>query len=152
MNSARNLDDEILLLLEQDGRLTNREVARRLNISETVVRQRLNRTFASGRARRGVIVDFSVLDVSVVACIRLVVAAPRVDAVLETLAAEPDIGLVMSTTGEFNVYAIAAVRDHKALEKFLDSSIRQLEGVLSSQCSIIGEAIKYDTRLLPFRS
>jgi Lrp/AsnC family transcriptional regulator for asnA, asnC and gidA len=149
--NADDLDATLLALLEADGRLTNSEIARRLNLSESYVRQRLKRIFESGRVRRGLVVDFAVLGITTVACLRLRFTASAVDDAVTRLAQEPSIGLVMTVAGAFNVYAMAAARGTADLGRFLDERVRSLDGFLSADVSLIDDAVKYDARHAPLR-
>jgi Lrp/AsnC family transcriptional regulator for asnA, asnC and gidA len=144
-----SLDRKILGLLEADGRLTNSEIARRLHVSEALVRQRLRRLFNSATARLGIVVDFSIVDVRTIATIKVAIAAAHLDAAIKKLAVEPSIGLLLSTTGPLNVYIIITTRDQFELANVVDKKIRTLEGLQEFEISIISEAFKYDPRHFP---
>lgn len=145
------LDASLLALLEADSRLTNTEIARRLGLSESNVRQRLKRLFESGRVRRGVLVDFAVLGIGVVASVRLRFEASALDVAISRLAQEPAMGLVMAVTGAYNIFAFVVARDPADLNRFLDDQVRPLDGFLGADISIVSEAVKYDPRHAPLR-
>lgn len=142
---------EMLALLESDCRLSNSEIARRLGVSESYVRQTLKRVFDSGDVRRGIVVDFNVLGIKVVACLRIRVEAGHVDAAIDYLSTLESMGLVMNVTGAFDVFAMVTLRSTGELAHFLEEQVRSLQGFLSVDVSIVTDAVKYDARQIPFR-
>lgn len=149
MNRFRDLNAQILQLLEADSRLTNSELGRRLGVSEAVVRQRLRRIFDGTKVRRGVVVDFSVLGIEVVACVKVRVLATELECAARKLSDQPGTGLVMSTTGSWNLFTMVATRDFAELTRYVDDAVRTLDGFVDVEVLLISEALKYDVRDSP---
>ncbi len=73
-----------MAILREDGRLSNREVARRLDVSEGTVRQRLKKLQDAGAIRIGVVTDANRVGFAVSAWVRVSVAPEHVDHALQT--------------------------------------------------------------------
>lgn len=151
MTKINEAASEMLALLEGDCRLSNSEIARRLGVSESYVRQTLKRVFDTDHVRRGVVVDFNVLGIKVVACLRMRFEAEHVNAAIDRLADEPSMGLVMNVTGAFDIFGMVTLRSTSELAHFLEEKVRSLSGFLSVDVSIVTDAVKYDSRQAPFR-
>lgn len=147
-----DLDKSILALLEEDARATNAEIARQLELSESYVRNRVKRIFESGKVRRGIVVDFSVLGINTIASLKLRFTASCVDAAIDSLAREPETGLVMPITGGYHIFVIVAVRSDADLREFIEDRVRHLDGFLGLEISLFSEATKYDSKFAPLRT
>ncbi|MYE80869.1 MAG: Lrp/AsnC family transcriptional regulator, partial [Gammaproteobacteria bacterium] len=64
-------DEAIMAVLQRDGRLSNREVARRLEISEGQVRQRLRKLFNGGAIRFDAVTDGRAMGINFVAFVKV---------------------------------------------------------------------------------
>lgn len=117
-----DLDRAIVRLLEEDGRLPNLEIARRLAVSESTVRKRIARMRRDGM-RISANVDGGGRPTEMLFFIKTE-AGCRL-AVAERLATSPDIQYVAVTTGGYDVVARAAFRSDADALDFL---VRQLEG------------------------
>ena len=124
------LEEQIVALLREDGRLSNREVARRLNTSEGTVRQRLKKLQDSGALRIGAVIDPAHLDLNSAAYVRLRVAPHALAAVTTALAALEEVVFVASAVGAFNVILTVVTRDQAALTALLNAQIERITGVL----------------------
>ena len=76
------IDDGIMAILREDGRLSNREVARRLDVSEGTVRQRLKKLQDAGAIRIGVVTDANRVGLAVSAWVRVAVSPEHTDSAL----------------------------------------------------------------------
>ena len=85
--SSNPKEDAVVHAFMNDGRQSNREVARQLDLSEGTIRQRLNKALDTGQIQFQVVMDPSALDMTTVALIRLTTLTQSTQDVLEKLTA-----------------------------------------------------------------
>lgn len=129
MQRTDDLDDSILRLLCDDGRLSNREVARRLDISEGTVRHRLKRLEDARSIRIGAVVNPASLGLDAVANVMVTIDPAHLRNALEVFAMLPGVDYVAAITGRFNVFVSIAAADLSELRAVVSDSIERLEGV-----------------------
>lgn len=132
MVETDEIDEAIIRLLQSDGRMSNREVARQLDVSEGTVRQRLKRLVEAGAIRLGTVTDPAKLGIGAVAYVRLRVEPRRLRAVVAALAAMDEVFFVASVLGEFDVIAVTGARDRAELSQIVNERISLLAGVVTA--------------------
>ena len=98
-------DEAIMAVLQQDGRLSNREVARRLEISEGQVRQRLRKLLNGGAVRFDAVTDGRAMGIDFIAFVKVSVVPKHLEAFLRTCAEFEDVWYLAALSGRFNVLA-----------------------------------------------
>jgi Lrp/AsnC family transcriptional regulator, regulator for asnA, asnC and gidA len=136
-------DETIIRLLQTDGRTSNREIARQLEVSEGTVRQRLKRLVEAGAIRLGTVTDPVRLGITSVAYVRLCVQPGRLREVLDALAAMDEVYFAAATLGEYNVIAVAGARDRIEFGRIVNDRISPLPGVQSTDVRDIIETYKH---------
>lgn len=136
-------DERIISLLSRDGRMSNREIARRLGISEGSVRLRLRKMDEAKVMRLGVVCDAASLGMQSVAMVRVATTPGRSDAVLATLADIDAIAFLGATTGEYNVTAAVQVTDPIRLAELCDDEVTSVRGVLDVRVHPLVSTIKH---------
>jgi Lrp/AsnC family transcriptional regulator, regulator for asnA, asnC and gidA len=136
VRDERPLDDTdraIIGLLQHDGRLPYREIARQLSVAEGTVRLRVNRLVSSGALTFVAIADPFRLGYSVLAFSLLSVLPGRQQAVIDTLASWDEITYISSCTGRADVYAQLVCRDHDHLWELLHERIPAIGGITATE-------------------
>ncbi|MFN8162542.1 MAG: Lrp/AsnC family transcriptional regulator [Solirubrobacterales bacterium] len=125
-----DVDRQILAELNADGRIPFQVVARKLGVSESQIRHRVNRMVDTGTVRILAITNPRSLGLHTIAWLGLV-AAPGVHT--EELAAQVStllsITYVVVCAGRFDIFAEAICVDHQDLLTVLDRQVRELPGV-----------------------
>lgn len=134
----------IMDALKEDGRTSNREIARRLGISESAVRQRLKKMQRAHQIRIGVVVDLNRTGRSVVAWIRIATALNRLAYVRDRLIEMEDATYVVTLSGQYNLLTIVTASDLPTMLQVVDSKIATLRGVLDVDARIIGRTLKHN--------
>jgi len=129
MLQTDDLDESILRLLRDDGRVSNREVARRLGVSEGTVRHRLKRLEDARAIRIGAVVDPASLGMDATANVMVTIDPARVSNALEVFATLPGVDYVAAITGRFNVFVSIAATDLAELRALVSDSIERFKGV-----------------------
>ncbi len=138
------LDRMILHVLQEDGRASYSEIARRLKVPESTVRLRVKKL-----VERGVIRKFAALinpfkaGYSIVAFIAVDVEPSRVKKAAEELSKLPEVDVLGIATGAHDILMQVTVRDLQELESFLIEKLGSVEGIRSTETSILTSVRKW---------
>jgi Lrp/AsnC family leucine-responsive transcriptional regulator len=135
------LDREVLLALQQDGRMSNLALARKLGLSPSAMLGRVRRLERSG-AIRGyrAVIDPAALDITVRA---LVVARLREHSEASIQAFEkgikdvPGVRACYHVTGQFDMVVELALRDLDHLGQLIRVDIARIPGVMNLETMLI---------------
>ncbi len=123
-------DIAILKLLREDGRMSNREVGRALDISEGTVRQRLRKLVDGKSMRLGLVTDIHTTGLAVGVTVRIKAAPACIRSIGEVLTNIASTSFVGLTMGRFDLVAVIAARSRSEAAETIDNRIANLEGVL----------------------
>lgn len=130
-----HLDDVSKAIIEQlqaDGRRSYAEIGKHVGLSEAAVRQRVQKL-----TEAGVMQVVAVTDPMQLGFFRQAMIGVRVTGdmriVAEQLAAIPQVSYVVLTAGSFDIIAEVVCESDENLITLLNSQIRMLEGVLSTE-------------------
>jgi Lrp/AsnC family transcriptional regulator for asnA, asnC and gidA len=126
-------DRAIIRLLQHDGRLPYREIARQLGVAEGTVRLRANRLARSGALTIVAIADPFRLGYRVLAFSLLNVLPDRQQPVIEALTSWDEITYISSCTGRADLYAQLVCRDHDHLWQLLYERMPAVGGITASE-------------------
>ena len=126
-----DIDRQMIDLLRQDARQSNRELGRRLGVSEGTIRTRLKRLTAQKALQIGMIVDPRVDGLTAPAYIGLRVEPSRISAVAKALDATGLFAFLSTGVGEYDVWGFALAKDREALLDLTNRKIPALKGVRS---------------------
>jgi Lrp/AsnC family transcriptional regulator, regulator for asnA, asnC and gidA len=126
-------DRAIIGLLQLDGRMPYREIARQLGVAEGTVRFRANRLMRSGALTIVAIADPFRLGYSVLAFSLLNVLPDRQQPVIDALTSWDEITYISSCTGRADLYAQLVCRDHDHLWELLYERMPAVGGITGSE-------------------
>jgi len=132
---APQIDDVSKAIIEQlqvDGRKSYAEIGKAVGLSEAAVRQRVQKLTESGVMQIVAVTDPMQLGFYRQAMIG-VRCTGDTRAVADKLAAMPDVDYVVLTAGTFDILAEVVCENDLDLITMLNSEIRTLEGVLSTE-------------------
>lgn len=135
MNDLDDIDRHILLELQQDGRLTNQELADRVGLSPSPCLRRVRRLEESGvisgyRAT----VDPAAIGLTITAFVRLTLdshAPAVVDEVEREIRAIPDVVEAYLLAGDHDYLLRVATASFESYERLLRSRIRTIPSLAS---------------------
>ncbi|WP_066039055.1 Lrp/AsnC family transcriptional regulator [Herbiconiux solani] len=134
-NRPANLDATSKAIIEQlqvDGRRSYAEIGKAVGLSEAAVRQRVQKLTESGVMQIVAVTDPLQLGFSRQAMIGLKVSGDT-RLVADALAAMPAVDYVVLTAGTFDILAEVVCEDDDDLIALLNSEIRSLDGVQSTE-------------------
>ncbi|MFB2556247.1 Lrp/AsnC family transcriptional regulator [Herbiconiux liangxiaofengii] len=129
------LDDTSKAIIEQlqdDGRRSYAEIGKAVGLSEAAVRQRVQKLTESGVMQIVAVTDPLQLGFYRQAMIGLKVSGDTRE-VADALAQMPSVDYVVLTAGTFDILAEVVCEDDDDLIALLNSEIRKLDGVLSTE-------------------
>ena len=146
-----HIDKKIIDLLQENGRITNNELAKRVGLTTTPTLERVKRL-----ERDGVIKGFTTLidkkavnrGLTVFCSIKL--SVHQMGDMVEFskhIAGLPEILSCYNTTGEYDYLLHVVVRDTNDYEKFLRSKLTQIPGVERIYTSIVLSVLKENSKI-----
>jgi Lrp/AsnC family transcriptional regulator for asnA, asnC and gidA len=122
-------DVEIIRMLQADARRPNTDIARRLGVAETTVRNRIERLTREGVVQFGAWTDPLKIGYQTYAIIQIQVAPPRLEKVAEVLAGLPEVFFLGIATGGFDIVAAAVFRSNEHLYELMTKRFARIAGI-----------------------
>jgi Lrp/AsnC family transcriptional regulator for asnA, asnC and gidA len=145
-----SVDVQIIRILQQDGRASNVEIARRVGVSEATVRKRLERLISENVIRITAVPDSAKVDLATVTFIALGVDLSLVDRIADQLAQAPEVRAIYYTTGENDLIVEAWFSSGDELLRFLTQRVASIPGIHRTATSHVLRVIKDSSRwILP---
>jgi Lrp/AsnC family transcriptional regulator for asnA, asnC and gidA len=136
------LDERIITLLQEDGRMSSRIMAERLGVSDRTVRYRIDRLVKSGAIIVAAMVDPTVIGWPVSADLKITVMRPHTRSVAKALGEINEVMYVSLNEREGVVLATIIARSEPDAFRFVKTEIMPLEGVLKVATTIETDYIK----------
>jgi len=147
----RNLDQADLAIVERlsrDARVSNREIAEELGVTEGTVRARVKRMEEEKLIRITAVTNIDRFKDAALAYIWIEVErSGQTRAVAEKLADIHELGFVGVMLGRSDILAITMVRNAEHLAEFVHQRISGIEGVRGTQSTLGVNFIKHDYRM-----
>lgn len=137
------LDRRIIRFLQQDGRMTNTEIARRLRVTETTVRKRIGALLEEGLVTVVGVPDPAVAGLTLSAIIGIRVHLKALHQVSEQLRAYSEVRYVGLAAGRYDIIVEAFFVDQEHVLEFVSSRLGNLEGVVAVESSLILKVVKF---------
>lgn len=143
-----SLDMGIIKVLQENGRMSFREVGRRLSTPEATIRSRLARLEQSGAIRLVAVTDSdALLPEKATAWIALRVRGGERDRIAERLCDVADIGLVFTTIGRFNLVVLVLRPTRPELLDFISQTVAPMQGIQQLEVWENVHIYKHDIRI-----
>ena len=135
-------EKRIVRLLQEDGRMSTAEIARRLGISEPTARKRLAQIQAEGLIRIRVSAEPADLGFEASAFIGIDVERAALGRVAETLKAYAFVDSVAVTTGPYDLMIKACFETLRDLYDFIFIELAAVEGIKDSHSFMVLHTFK----------
>lgn len=143
-------DRAIVSLLQEDGRMSGAEIARRIEgISERAVRYRIDRLIQDGVIRVSALVNPKALGLPVMGNITLEVESSRLQELARTVADFDCVSYVACSMGESDIELQINARDSDEVYRFATEVLGRLPGVRKTTTLILPLKLKdvYDWQI-----
>lgn len=135
-------DLEIMRILQENGRASYSEIAKRLGLSEAAVYSRIQKLTKSGLIKRiQAVLDSEKLGFSLTAIVALKAQPSKYEPLLQELSKIPEIVEIYDVTGDYYCLLKLRLQNRDALAKLLDK-IGSMEGVISTDTRIVLRTVK----------
>jgi len=142
MSKSSSIDEQLVRLLGQDARQGSEALAKQLKVSAATVRRKIGSLVRNGTLRIAGVVDPSKFGLPLAVVITLDVAHTKLGTALETLTSWPEVRWVASTTGRFDIIAIARFSTTDDLSAFITNKLSRLDGLKDSETFVCLEVKK----------
>jgi Lrp/AsnC family transcriptional regulator for asnA, asnC and gidA len=150
MHTLDRIDREIIRLLNEDGRMSSAEIARRLGgIPRRTINRRIQGLIARDIIAVRAIVNPVALGYPVLADVFIEVEPGCVRKVAETVARFPQVSYVACATGECDVSISLRVRNNEELFDFVTEQLGRIPGVRRTQTFLLPAKLKDIDTWLP---
>ncbi|AFK22961.1 Lrp/AsnC family transcriptional regulator [Pyrococcus sp. ST04] len=138
------LDRRILHLLQEDGRISYSEIARLIGVPESTVRARVKKLVEKGIIRKfAALINPFKAGYEIVAVIAVDAEPSKVREVAEKLAELPEVDVLGIATGAHDIFMQVTVRNLEELERFLLDKLGKIDGIKSTETSILTSVKKW---------
>lgn len=141
------LDHKIVATLGKDARVSNRQIATALGVTEGTIRTRIKRLQTERLIQFTVVTDFRLVGSPNLVMLGIHADIARVPELAKTLAAIPELGCVMVMLGRYNLLVMGLFTSIEQVNQLIQTQIRNLPGVRSVEISISIHNYKYDVRV-----
>ncbi len=132
-----DLDLRLIGELAKDARQSSAELARKLNVSETTVRRRIQHLEEQGIITFTAIVNPSKLGYNIIAIIALEVELGQIDKISESLASCPNVRYVSLCTGNHDLFIGTWFHSSSELTQFVKDYLAGVPGIRKSETFLI---------------
>jgi len=136
------LDCKLIRVLQTDGRMPNNAIAQELGISEYTVRRRLKRLLDDGIIRIVAVAKPIDLGFEIAGNLKIHIDLKKTERVLQNLKKIDSLIYVALTTGGTDVDADFIVRSLKEFHDLIFQQISKIDGVLSTDTSLLVDIVK----------
>lgn len=141
-NNLDAIDQKIIAILQQDGRTSNVDIARRVDISEATVRKRLERLLADGVIRITAVPNAAKIGFSTITFLTMSIDLSKVDQIAAQLERVPEVRAIHYTTGESDLVVEAWFPSNDALLHFLTHQVASIPGIRQTATSHVLRTMK----------
>jgi Lrp/AsnC family transcriptional regulator for asnA, asnC and gidA len=127
------LDQDIIELLQANGRASNARIARKVGVSEGTVRRRLRRLTQENIVKVIAVPNLDKIGYTTAALIGLQTAPGQLDQVAEAISDMKEVHYLAITTGAFDLFAWVGMSSTEQLGVFLRTKIGSIAGVIRTE-------------------
>lgn len=138
-----DVDRRIVAILQENGRTSNREMGRKLEVSEATVRNRISRLISEGLINIVAVPTPRAVGMTLSAIIGVSVSLPRIDEIVAELVTKPEVRYAGLSTGRYEVILEAFFNDQEHLLEFVTKDLGHMDGVTRVETSIILRVAKF---------
>ncbi|MFC1607763.1 Lrp/AsnC family transcriptional regulator [Candidatus Latescibacterota bacterium] len=131
------IDTQIAYLLGVDGRISNREIARRIGIAEGTVRQRLSRLIESGALRLTALANIESYPETYLALVGVKIDGRRLNECAESIEHLPSVLTTMIVTGRYDIITVVIAPSRQTLVDFVTDHLSEIPGVQDSETYVV---------------
>jgi Lrp/AsnC family transcriptional regulator for asnA, asnC and gidA len=141
-NELDKVDHQIIAALREDGRMSFAEIARRLEVSSGMVRERYYRLARSGVLEVAAITNPPALGYRMMTLIGVKVEGSRLQEIARQIATFDEVIYLVLCTGRYDILAEVVCRDNADLLQFLTKRLRAIKGIHDTESFVYLDIVK----------
>lgn len=146
MEGLDEKDRAILHLLQEDGRISFAEMAKRLGLNENTVRFRFKRLVDRGVIKKIVaLIDPRKIGLNYSAAFMVKIEPEKIESTTARLSQMQEITNIYQFTGEYDLIAVAFARDMQSLQEII-RRVKTMQGVREVNVLMTTNIVKSDVR------
>lgn len=143
-NQLDDLDFSVLVLLQQDGRMSFTVMAEKLGVSISTVRTRVTKLLEDKTIQIVGRVNPEKVGFHAYAHIKISIRpANLIDSVANKLLEFPEVSFLAITSGDYELEVDVMCRDNNHLLTIINSQISKIEGVYNTKTDMYFKVLKY---------
>ena len=144
------LDRELIIELQKDGRRSFVELAEVLHVSEATARNRVRRLLSSGIVKITAVPNLQMLGYQFVSIVGIQVRLVELRGIVEQLTRHANVCYLANVTGRYDLIGIIVTRSSREFADFIESTVSVIPGVDRTETFVSlnvfkGEAMGLDT-------
>ena len=144
------LDQELIIELQKDGRRSYVELAETLHISEATARNRVRRLLNTGAVKATVVPDLQQLGYQFVAIVGIQVRLAELRPIMRELVQHANVCYLVNVTGRYDMIGIIVTRTSSEFADFIENTVSLIPGVDRTETFVSlnvfkGESLGLDT-------
>ena len=143
-----DLDHQLIAILAQDARVSNRKIASDLGVNEGTVRGRIKRLQQDKLIAFTALTGLKLEKATNIAFMAVQADVAHVRQIARDIAHIPLVQAVMMTLGPFNVMATCLYDDLDSLHELASGRILAMEGVNHVETSLVVRTVKFSNRVV----
>lgn len=142
------LDHQLVAILAEDARISNRKIAADLGVNEGTIRGRIKRLQRDGMIAFTALTSPKMEGATKVAFINVQADVDNVRDIARAIAELPLVNTVMIMLGRFNILTFCLFNDIDKLHGMVTDQILAVEGVHHIETTIAVKTVKYNPRIV----
>jgi len=147
-----DIDQAIIALLREDGRMAYRAIARELHIAENTVRSRVRRMEESDTLRLVAVTDIEAAGYGMLLAIGVQVEGRSPEAVAREMAAIPEVFSVNVVVGAQDIEILVVAEDQARLNELITGKLGAVPGVRHLKPALALDVLKNQPDWVPFHA
>jgi Lrp/AsnC family transcriptional regulator for asnA, asnC and gidA len=141
------LDQDIIQLLGRDARISNRQIATSLRVTEGTVRTRIKRLQQRKAIHFSLVMDPVMAGSPTLVMLGIHAEPGRVPQLAARLAQFPGISCVITLLGRYSLLAMGFFASLEAADELIRTTILPLPGVRRVETSLVTSSYKYEVHM-----
>lgn len=141
-SSIDKIDQDIMAILQKNSRVTNTEIARRLDVSEGTVRNRIKKLVDNRVIRNIAVVNPESLGYQVHVIVGIQVEYQKMQAITEQLKQKDPVHFVGMAAGRYDLMVIAFFRNTEEQLAFFSEELACIDGIVRLETFTILKMLK----------
>jgi len=144
-SEKRNIDDldaKIIAILQSDGRTSNTEIAKSLDVSEATIRGRIKRLIDDEIIQIVAVSNPLKLGFEITGDLYITVDMIKMENVISSLSKFKELWYIVATTGRSNLNAEFVVKNLEELHDLVYNRLSHIDGVQQVETSVIMKYVK----------